>query len=286
MRKSDKHEDDNQTMASDYGKCKLCLQNAKLQKSHLIPRACYKLLRTPGADDPNPIVFDQAVTRTSQDQMVQHLLCPACEDLLNKNGESWVLLNNYRLAGPSPLYEALKAVRAEPEYRSGTVYSSLAVPGVDIDKLIYFGASIFWRASVADWSMGGRPVPLIHLGRTYDEQFRQYLHGEAEFPRNAALWVAVLRSEDPPPLINFPAGEFKGKYHQHHFDIFGLSYMLYVGDGLPVEMTKFCAVRTAKRLMFFTDIGPVVDRRAAEFFKKSVPTRKLVERTRKDGLRL
>jgi hypothetical protein len=156
-------------MSRDYGKCKLCLQDAQLQRSHLIPRAYYKLLRTPDADDPNPITADENVTRISQDQMVQHLLCAACEDLLNKNGERWVLLNNYRLDGPSPLYQALKAATAEPEYPSGTVYSSLAVPGVDIDKLVYFGASIFWRASVADWRMGGRPVPLIRLGRTYDE---------------------------------------------------------------------------------------------------------------------
>ena len=273
-------------MSGDYGQCKLCLKNAKLQRSHLIPRAYYKLLRTPGTDDPNPITADENLTRTSQDQMAQHLLCAGCEDLLNKNGEPWVLQNNYRLAGPSPLYQALKAATAEPQYASGTVYSSLAVPGADIDKLVYFGASIFWRASVADWSMGGRPVPLIGLGRKYDEEFRQYIHGDAAFPPNAALWVAVVRSEEPPPLVNFPVGEIKGKHHQHHFDIFGLSYMLYVGGGLPAEVTSFCAVRTAKRLMFFTDIGPVLDRRAAEFFNKSVPTRKLAERARKDGLRL
>ena len=111
----------NKTMSRDYGQCKLCLQSAKLQRSHLIPRAYYKLLRTPGADDPNPITADENVTRSRQDQMVQHLLCAACEDLLNKNGERWVVLNNYRLAGPSPLYQALKTATAEPGYPSGTV---------------------------------------------------------------------------------------------------------------------------------------------------------------------
>ena len=171
----------------------------------------------------------------SQDQMVQHLLCLACEDLLNKNGERWVLLNNYRLAGPSLLPQALNAATAEPEYPSGTVYSSPAVPGADIDKLIYFGASIFWRASMADCS---RAVPLIGLGCTYDEQFRQHLHGEAEFPRNAILWVAVVRSEEPPPLVNFPVGEIEAKHHQHHFDIFGLSYMLLRGRQPSVRRDK------------------------------------------------
>ena len=94
-------------MPRDYGICKSCLREGKLLRSHLIPRAYYKLLRTPGADDPNPsLTFDNA-TRTSQDQLAQHLLCEVCEDRINKNGERWVLLNNYRLNGPSPVYRGL-----------------------------------------------------------------------------------------------------------------------------------------------------------------------------------
>jgi hypothetical protein len=272
-------------MPCDYGQCKLCLNEGKLLRSHLIPRAYYKFLRTPGAPDPNPITAGTEVTRTSQDQLVQHLLCEACEDLLNKHGERWVLLNNYRLDGPSPMYRALLAATGDPKFRSGTVYSSLAIPGIDIEKLIYFGASIIWRASVADWSMGGKPVRLVQLGKAYEEEFRQYLHGEAAFPRNAAIWVAVVRSEAPAPLINFPVDEIKGKYHQHHFDVFGLSYFLYVGGSLPEEVTRHCAARTPERYMFFTDIGGIIDRKAAQFFNKSVPAPKLMDRARKDGAR-
>ena len=92
--------------------------------------------------------------------------------------------------------------------------------------------------------MGGKPVRLVQLGKAYEEEFRQYLHGEAAFPRNAAIWVAVVRSEAPAPLINFPVDEIKGKYHQHHFDVFGLSYFLYVGGSLPEEVTRHCAARS------------------------------------------
>ena len=144
-------------MPRDYGICKLCLREGQLLRSHLIPRAYYKLLRTPGADDPNPITAYEDITRTSQDQMAQRLLCEACEDRLNKSGERWVLLNNYRLDGPSPMYRALLAAKADTKFPSGTVYSALSVPEIDIEKLVYFGASIFWRASVADWTIGGRP---------------------------------------------------------------------------------------------------------------------------------
>ena len=216
--------------------------------------------------------------------MVQHLLCEVCEDKLNKNGERWVLLNNYRLAGPSPMYKALSAAKADTKFPSGTVYSALSIPEIDIEKLIYFGASIFWRASVVDWPMGKKKIWLVNLGPVYEEQFRQYLNGESGFPVNAAIWVAVVRSESPAPLINFPVDEIKGKYHQHHFDIFGLSYFLYVGSSLPDEITRYCAAQTLERYMFFTDIGRIIDRKAAEFFNKSKPNRKLVERARRDGV--
>jgi hypothetical protein len=264
--------------------CKLCLNERHLQKSHLVPRAYYKLLRTPGADDPNPITADAETTRTSQEQLAKHLLCASCEDLLNKNGERWVLLNNYRLDGPSPLYRALNAAEADMNFLSGTVYRSLAIPEIDMDKLVYFGTSIFWRAAIADWTMNRKLVPLMSLG-VYQEQFRRYLHAEAGFPQNAAIWVAVVRSESPAPLISFPTGERVGKYHRHTFDVFGLSYMLYVGGSLPQEVTQFCAARAANRYIFFTDIGEIVDRKAARLFDKSMPTKKLLDRARKDGLR-
>ena len=171
---------------------------------------------------------------------------------------------------------------AEPEYPSRTVYSSLAAPGIDVDQLVYFGTSIFWKASVGNWTMGRKPNPLIHLGHSYEDQFRRYLHADDEFPSNAVLWIAVIRSEEPPPVISFPRGEINGKYHRHYFDLFGLSYTLYVGSSIPEEVTRFCAVRTPKRLIFFTDIGPILDRRTAELFTRSVPTRKLAQRTRND----
>lgn len=272
-------------MSRDYGVCKLCLREGKLLRSHLVPRAYYKLLRTPGADHPNPLTTFDNTTRTSQDQLAQHLLCEACEDRINKNGERWVLLNNYRLAGPSPMYRALLAAKADPKFRSGTVYSALSVPEIDIDKLVYFGASIFWRASVTDWAVGGKPMQLIQLGAKYQEQFRQYLNGQSGFPSSSAIWIAVVRSESPAPLINFPVGEIRGKHHQHGFHVFGLDYFLYVGGTLTEEVTRHCAVRTPERYMFFTDMSDVVDRKAAEVFSKATPTKKLRERAEKDGAR-
>ncbi len=254
--------------------CKLCRQERQLLNSHLIPRAFYKLLRTPGLENPNPIVGDGKVARASQDQLVQPLLCADCEDLLNKNGESWVLSKSYRLKGPSPLYKTLALASPDPAFESRTVFSAQAIPQIDLDKLVYFGASIFWRASVADWALGRKTAELMRLGK-YEEQFRQFLLGVAEFPANAVIWVAVVRSERPAPVIFYPTGERVHGYHRHTFDVLGLSYMLYVGNRLPQEIRRLCAARSPARYLFFTNIDPILERNARSTFRKSPPTQKL-----------
>jgi hypothetical protein len=156
------------------------------------------------------------------------------------------------------------------------------IPDVNVDQLVYFGTSIFWRASLGGWRVNGKLVEMMRLGSLYEEQFRQYLNGEAKFPANAVLWVAVIRSEHPPPVISFPTGERVGSYHRHTFDVLGLSYMLYVGRGLPEEIRQLCAFRSPSRYMFFTDISPIIERNARGVFNDSRPSRKLVELTGKN----
>jgi hypothetical protein len=129
------------------GKCALCFQIADLQRSHLIPRAMYVDLRTPQLPNPNPIIGTPDDVGPRQEQVVAPLLCRPCEHRFNINGEKWVLENGYRLKGPSRLYEALKDAAPLPEFSSRTVYAGTGLNGVDVDKLAYFGASIFWRVS-------------------------------------------------------------------------------------------------------------------------------------------
>jgi hypothetical protein len=46
--------------------------------------------------------------------------------------------------------------------------------------------------------LGRKTAELMRLGN-YEEQFGQFLLGVAEFPANAVIWVAVVRSEHPAP---------------------------------------------------------------------------------------
>lgn len=255
--------------------CALCRQEATLQFSHLIPRAVYLDLRMPELPNPNPIVGMPGETGPRQEQVVAPLLCRSCEHRFSVNGEKWVLENGYRLKGPSRLYQTLKNAEPLPEHSSGTVYAGADLPDLDMDKLAYFGASVFWRASCCVWSIGGRRCHFLDLG-CYAEPLRQFLLGEAEFPKDMVLWGAVCRTPEPPPVISFPIGELTSEdhesFHRHTFDIPGLSYMLYVGRRVPKQKRELCMIRSPRRILFFSPIEKVINRKAAETFSKSPPS--------------
>lgn len=67
-----------------HGMCKLRQKNAKLQKSHLIGRAVYKLIREDEGED--PIVMTTSVVMQTSRQVRDYVLCAECEDRFSKGG--------------------------------------------------------------------------------------------------------------------------------------------------------------------------------------------------------
>lgn len=74
-----------------HGTCKLCLQKAELQRSHLVPSAMFKYTRDPNADNPNTIVVDRRTQSPVIKQVTAHLLCWNCEQRLRNCGEDWMM---------------------------------------------------------------------------------------------------------------------------------------------------------------------------------------------------
>src|SRR6266849_165054 len=79
------------TMNTASGQCKLCLQNRELRKSHFMPAALWAGARDRSLKNPNPVVMTATVSKTSSNQLWTRLLCSACEDRFNRNGERYVL---------------------------------------------------------------------------------------------------------------------------------------------------------------------------------------------------
>lgn len=255
--------------------CKLCRREAEIQSSHLIPRAIFVDLRMPDLPNPNPIMGLPEETGPRQEQVVTPLLCSPCEQRFSANGEKWILENGYRLKGPSRIFQALNSANSVCQH-GWTLYPGAEISGLDMDKIAYFGASVFWRASAGAWSIGGKKRRLIDLGTRYSELLRLFLLGEAEFPRAMVLRVAVCRTAEPPPVISFPAGELVGdgfnSYHRHTFDIPGSSYTLFVGNRIPDRIREFCTVRSARRFIYFSPVEETIERNTASVFAKSPPS--------------
>jgi hypothetical protein len=125
------------------GTCALCLNTAELQDSHLIPKAIYRLLRSAGDDNENPVFVAAGSAVNTSRQIKGYLLCKACETVFNERGERWVLGNCRRSETEFRILDALKAARPMKATGDPIVFEGRKVTGVDVDSLAYFAVSVF-----------------------------------------------------------------------------------------------------------------------------------------------
>jgi len=220
------------------GICKLCLKEKDLQDSHLLPAAIYKQFRDPELPNPNPLLTRKTIALQTSAQLSDYVLCRGCEDLLNKQGENWVV-RNIAHKDNFPLLEALQ--RGKPVISGGgvAVYAGAEIPQLNMDKLVYFALGIFWRASVHRWRLlGGNPVQ-IDLGK-YGPAIRQFLLGIQPFPQNTVVLIFVSHTNTP-LLSTFPYLEHKRGYHSFSFYVPGMQFKLKTGKMIPEQIRFLCA---------------------------------------------
>jgi hypothetical protein len=128
----------------------LCSNDRELLESHFVPKALYRLVRA-GTKGAHPVLVSAEERRQTSRQAVQTLLCADCEKRFDRNGENWVLRHCYRGRGIFRLRELLSQALAVHTSEEETIYSAHAVQGLEVDSLVYFCASVVWRASVTDW---------------------------------------------------------------------------------------------------------------------------------------
>ena len=229
-----------------FGICKLCLQNKELRDSHYIPKRAYSMSMAKALPNPNPVVLSQGQVKQVSDQLRGHTFCSDCEQMLSDKGEKWVLANIPDDQGePFPLQEAL--LPQNPVYIGDGInfYAGRKIPAFNMEKLIYFGMSMFWRGAVRQWktSLDGI-APSVDLDENY-EPFRKFLLGE-RFPDDVVIFVLIHNLK---PVINTATTVLRAKdglASFYWFYLHGLGFKLYLGKGIPKDIRRLCSYRSSE----------------------------------------
>jgi hypothetical protein len=233
------------------GKCKLCWEERELQDSHLLPAAVYRMCRSESDEvaDPIGIRNDQKIKafrvfQTSK-QITGHVLCFECEQILNANGEDWVLPQLSTLKA-FPLYERLTSI--EPAIVEGDLaaYESFRVPDIRTDSLIHFGMGIFWKAAAHDWQTGHGTLRL-EFG-PYRDQIRTFLLGGI-FPMHAYLMINVVPPKFPTIAAYVPYHSRVQHHHHYSFYVPGVEFMLTLSRTTPEYLRAMCIASNPSRPM-------------------------------------
>ena len=230
------------------GICQLCLDERSLQKSHVLPKALYRYLRT--SDGSDPVSVTRGGVHQSSKQATSYLLCSVCEQRLNENGERWMLSQGYRGLHRFRLRDTLLQATPLGKVHDGLVYSASRIPELDIARIIYYASSVFWRASLC--SSNDRDHEMT-LGKRYEAEFREFLNGDSSFPESAALVVQVSNSKAPLQVFSFPFSQRHAGYHQHSFFAQGVLFWLFVGGRLLPTIDRICIVRSMEQVIFLSD---------------------------------
>jgi hypothetical protein len=235
------------------GTCKLCLKDGmELQRSHLLSVAIYRILRDDGrAANPNPVVITPEGRVQSSKQQRAHLLCRSCESILSREGEDWIFRHGMKNDGSFPLADVLR--RSKPSVgtlREHTrLYESVLIPEINAAAITHFAIGIFWKASIHGWNTDGT-IPVNLSG--YDDEFRLFILGEADFPKDAVLAVMVREGGAIDRLTHTPAGIVGAQMSTYQFPIPGFSFVLTIGKNIPERTGQYCFVRGLGKPMVTT----------------------------------
>lgn len=218
------------------GTCALCGLNATLIESHFLPASLYQEMNDPTGPIKNMIVVTTDGTFQSPEQFSTPLLCQQCEIRFQQGGENWTLANRYRSNGTFPLRDMLLAGTPERVIDSNTrVYEADKVSGVNTEQLLYFTASLFWRAGVTDWKVRFAEAPKIDLAPETMEQLRLFLLGRGSLPTNISVFVLLDAETSPRRIMKSPMKVSEAPYTRYETHIPGMIFELAVDAVAPFD---------------------------------------------------
>ena len=110
---------------------------------------------------------------------------------------------------------------------------------------------MFWRGSIYPWNQD-KTVP-VRLG-VFQDFFRTYLLGAADFPKDCCLWVNVRKGKEFDRLTYSPVGGRVDNVHIYRFPMPGLAFLLVVSKNIPERLRTGCFVHTPGNPIISTPI--------------------------------
>ncbi len=271
-------------MNGDVGSCGLCREVRDLRESHLLPAALYTLARDPSRTNPNPVFLAGGRATTTSRQIKRRFLCGECEERFSDYGERYILSHcarpeEFRLRG---LLEKSRPVGEVPPI---VVYEVEELLGSHVDEYLYFAASVFWRASAWPWERD-RPRKPFSLGGEYEEEFRLYLLGSADFPRNGRLvvhvWNDTISADAATGYVTLApcTSRTEDGERRHKFCIPGITFVLFLGSRVPDVHDGGALNSTRGKFMWLTPFAnDSLFRGAHDLVRQSRPSPSLIRST-------
>ena len=127
-------------------------------------------------------------------------------------------------------------------------YSGVAIPAVDVDALVYFALSMFWRASAHIWRNVSGYMEGIELG-PFEETSRRFLLGDKS-PTDTVILMSVWPTKEVLPAAYTPRRGQEPGCHCFNFSIPGLEFKLMTGRGIPDDLRAMCSYGSPGKLIY------------------------------------
>lgn len=201
------------------GKCKLCLQEAELKNSHIVPEFMYTGLYD---EKHRALKITRDEKKTIQKGLREHLLCQRCESQFSKY-ENYIkkFLVDLFSTSVSPTDQFVQKV------------------GINYSYFKLFQMSLLWRSSISSLLA----FQQVSLG-PHEEKIRQMLLKED--PGLSTKYFSILfyipNTELLHKIMRSPV-KIQGKFHgftTYEFAMGGLSWMFFVGGyKIPEGIQEF-----------------------------------------------
>jgi hypothetical protein len=149
-----------------------------------------------------------------------------------------------RRDGRFALREALLRSTNKSPIPTGDIYKEPFDSAFDLEQLIYFAASVFWRSSVHHWKGFEHLMTRAELPDKSEEDLRLFLLHQEQFPTDLALLISVTATR-PWPHLTHPSPMKRASPNVppmagYAFMILGLQFRLHYENVADNMKARFC----------------------------------------------